>query len=243
MLGLGLGQGLMGRRPQAYLDELLVDDPLLLWRFAEASGDALDASGNGRDGTVPGSGVTRGQPGLSGDLGGASYAFDGTDGNYVSLASGNGLPTGAGARTIETLFRTSDAGPAGWGLFGYGFGSVNEAFALRRNNADNQSLYFYGWSNDHLFDLSSVIADLADGAVHHVALSYDGGTGLVLVFDGQVIEHTLGGALNTTDGTFGAGGTAVLSYETWKGLQDGVAVYGAALDPARIQAHYARLAA
>ena len=71
----------------AYLDELLADSPLWVAMCGESAGTTmLDASGNGRDGTID-AGVTLGAPGLIPSEGAAtSWALDGYEGGTVDAA-------------------------------------------------------------------------------------------------------------------------------------------------------------
>lgn len=98
----------MPARSESYADVLAtVPGPLVRWKLDEVSGTvAADASGNGRTGTIPASGVTKGKPGLLN--GGSSFLF--TAGNTGVVASPAGWVDGHDALTMVAWFRSDEVG-------------------------------------------------------------------------------------------------------------------------------------
>lgn len=76
-----------GSTPAAltYAQQVLADSPLIYWKLDETSGTtAADASGNGRDGTIAGSGVTYSASPVLAHGSTSALTFDGSTGRVVS---------------------------------------------------------------------------------------------------------------------------------------------------------------
>jgi RHS repeat-associated protein len=131
--------------------------------------------------------------------------------------------------------------PAAWvadahAVFEYGAGGTRAAFGLDMDAYPN--LQFYAWGDDAVFD-----AGLPPTGWAHLALVYDGATTVRLYVNGALrTTHALGAPLATA-ATAGSVGHAPLvaqwASSYFPGRIDEVAVYGAALPPDRIAAHYA----
>jgi RHS repeat-associated protein len=206
----------------------------LHWRLGETSGTvADDESTNGRDGTI-GANVTLGADGAVGYDADPAMTFDGTADSNVSLASGNGMPTGAQARSVGVWIRTDQTSTTTAGIWGFGTnGATRESFNLRRDSGGNDRLRFYAWADDHTFYLPNS-GNFADGDWHFVVVTYDGSTTVRLYFDGleATSVKTLGAALNTGDATTYVGQTT--NDERWVGDLDDFFVVDRALTSAEI---------
>jgi hypothetical protein len=238
----------------SFAAEVLADGPSGYWRLAEGPGQpAADSSPNGNDGQYQG-GITLGLPGFHG--GDTAALFDGATG-IVMIPNSPSLnpssitmeakvrwdgPTGVQQRIIE---KESFAGTTQYGLSVQPTGHI--FVELRCPTAANPF-------ND-VTATSTGVAAL--GAETHVVATYDGQRVLIYrdgVLDnvtvppspapidiskanqtGDEIKLAVGDrmAFYSDPAHFQAGGT-----RTFKGLIDEVAVYPAALDATRIQAHY-----
>jgi hypothetical protein len=91
----------IARAANGYSTKVLSHNPLVYWRLGESSGTTVaDSSGNNRNGTKSGTGVTLGQPGaLDGDPD-TSYDFAGGNSDYVY---DNGAPSYLDGRLAVTV--------------------------------------------------------------------------------------------------------------------------------------------
>lgn len=180
------------------------------------------------------SGVTFGGAALvSGDNAAKSATFDGTAG-YIPIPAA-GLPTGAGAWTLEAWVRPTNGTNATNGVLwslGDG-GTTGHEVSLAQAAAGGWAVA--GWGSSPVSGGTS-----AAGVAHHVAATYDG-TSLRLYVDGALVAGPTAQALSLT-------GTHAVLGAAWSGsawidflaaaMAEG-AVYGTALSAARISAHYA----
>ncbi len=209
---------------------VLADSPAGYWRLGEASGAAVDSSGNGNPGSYTG-GVTRG---VQGALMGSSdtnrgVRFDGIN-DYVSVQDDNTLDLGD-SFTIEEWVRRNASGVKGQivakGANGY---------ALRIEMDD---LVYLAKANVGDIAKSSV-AIPTDGNYHHVVATKNGATTRIYV-DGvdvtsSIVNRTIANtATELHIGRFYNGNTGSNYLD---GDLDDVAVYNAALTAARVKVHY-----
>jgi len=126
-------------------------DHQIVWHLGESSGDALDSTGNGRDGTYAGN-----LPDQRSALCGNGQHFDGT-GDYVTRVSDAGLVPSTGM-TWSGWFNLDDLD--GWaGLGGKGQWAGGDSWYLALRNSDNGQL------------------DLTTSSTHHYGNAGDMGTG------------------------------------------------------------------
>ncbi|MDQ1536942.1 MAG: hypothetical protein QOE58_1335, partial [Actinomycetota bacterium] len=102
--------------------------------------------------------------------------FDGVN-SYIRLATPTGMPTGAGARSIETWLKTTSN--TNQFIFSYGNEAADASFGLRLD-ANGTTFRARGYGSDINFTAASAVND---GAWHHVVNTYDG-TMLSLYIDG-----------------------------------------------------------
>lgn len=213
----------------SYPRAVLAERPIAYWRLNEASGNALDATGNGHTGVVSG-GVTRNQAGPLAD-GDPAMAFDGSTGKIV-----NGSLNLPAAWTVEAWINTPASGPGAVG---------QEAYFSTRDGASSGGGYF-GISGSRMFNYMDGAspgpsyggsAVIADGQWHH----------LVTTSDGTTMRGYVDGVLDASEAkthTPGTGATANIAWEAstgnfYSGLIDELAVYPSALTADQIAGHYA----
>jgi len=216
-----------------YQSEVLADSPLVYLRMGEASGTTMvDASGNGRSGAYTGS-PTLGATGLL--TGDSDTAVNFTTTNqYGVVAYGSWMI--ASAITIEAIIKTSST---------TGIHSIAErdwggprAFQFR---IDTNKLQFITIGGGAGVVISASPGDVADGATHHVAATYDG-TSIKLYVDGALVTTTSAvGAVSTQASplSVAANGSGGGASQQFLGVIDEVSYYGTALPGTRIAAHAA----
>jgi len=222
--GLSGVSGLVTSGPSAslYAATVLADTPQGYWRLGEASGNALDSSGNGRTGTVSG-GVTQGQAGAL--PGNGCYLFDGVDGTRVRVV---GLVVPA-VYSIECWVNAA-VGPVDRGLAGCWRTSQGAFLWIAPGSG------FFAAAHNGSPHLTGTLG--LNGQWRHVVSTYDGTT-LRLYVDGVENTNAARAALVTPAATdFEIGTYAQDTGINFTGRIDEVALYGTALSPARVQAHY-----
>lgn len=231
---------------QLYPDEAPSGNPLAAYRFDESawdgtSGQVIDASGNGRDGTAQGGANTAlASPAISGDPGTCRYGmFDGSD-DYVSVP--NLSDTLNSTATLAFWVRTTQSGSS-TGYQSPGITGVEEA-----GGTDD---IFWGWidgsgrigisvANDFDAEQKSTTA-INDGTWHHVALTRDANGGETRVYVDGTLESTgstptgtIGNAFESIGRIEDTGG----SHEYFRGDIDEVRIYDRVLDESEVQTVY-----
>lgn len=194
-----------------YVTEDVAQAPAVYWTLGDAAmaSTVADASGNSRVGT-PAADATLGEADLLDDEGRTNCKFSNTINSKITLASGNGMPTGTAARTFLLRIRFGyTAGAANTAIWGYGVNSGSQAFNLQRHGGNDTSLYLWGFSNDVFLDLPAG-ANFSDGEIHTVIVTLDSdGVTAKLYWDGALADSaTFGAPLNTGDGDLILGQTS-----------------------------------
>jgi hypothetical protein len=167
------------------------------WRFEEAAGPVFDVSGNFLNGTVQGSGVTRGFAGKSGN----AISFSGGDG--AVKVPGNAKLNFSSAATIEFWIKLSTAGTTAT-ILSRGTG-VNDAHVRVRTTQGNVNVSFgTGGSAASLTSGTGVLS--TGGSWTHVAIT-NNGSSLKLFINGKPNQTATGGGMTalTTDLFIGKG--------------------------------------
>lgn len=155
--------------------------------------------------------------------------FDGVD-DYVASTSTVGIPAGNDNYTIEALIKPDPANPSGSIITWGNYGTANEVTGLRLDGTGR--LLHYWWAND----LPVTAGNLADGAWHHVAATYDGTTRSVYV-DGILVGSDNATGHNNTNATNLKLGGYFFSgpfVEVYKGGMDEVRIWNVARTAAEI---------
>lgn len=216
----------------SYSAEVLADAPLVYLRLGEASGTvAADSSGNGRHGTYVAT-PTLGVAGLLAGDADTAVTFDGAT-EYVSVP--NHASFAVDTATFEKMIQTTDSTAS---LVSH-TGSANADKGCQLAIAGGKvtfSVFDAGGTGYSAVSAASV----NDGAVHHAAGSFDG-TWIRVYVDG-----VLDGATAHTQATLPHSSQPILvgarpngPTSFFAGTGDEAAVYGTALPPGRIAAHYA----
>jgi len=170
----------------SWVEEEMEANLVSYWRFEEGSGTtAYDWVGD-NDGTL-----TNGPVWTAGKVGGA-LEFDGSN-DYVLVAGDASLPYGSTARTVAMWVYTN---VSSWDRnahtpLHYGLGSTRRAFGLDIDYYPN--MQFYTWDDDFYFDAGVPL----EGWVH-VAIIYDGATGIQAYSQGELRgSKTLAAPLDT----------------------------------------------
>jgi hypothetical protein len=218
----------------SYLSAVMKNSPAGYWRLGEASGNALDASGHGNDGTVY-TGVTQGVTGLILNDPDAAASFD-----QSNNSTGIEVPNSAslqitGAITLEAWMKHSSSNFSG--------GIVWKSEPLF-SGLETQKVYELGFLSGTLYfqisngttqnSLSYNFTGQTSGVKHFITATWDGTTGangVKIFIDGvQVAQGTSAiAAIQSTLTSLKIGGkhTSANSYEHFPGTLDEVAVYGA----------------
>ena len=223
----------------SYFSRILADAPVGYWRLGETAGTvAADSSGNAHPGTIAG-GVTLNQPGAPG-ITDPAMVFNGITG-YVDIGAPSALKV-TGAFSVECwvrytvfgnvrgLFTYADNALSGWGVFVHsGVGGIQFVGTTAAGGT------LWNFASAGLFN---------DNQWHHVVATWDGTTaanGAKIYVDTVVVTQATAAA-----GVLGypAGASARIadslfaSPNKFAGTLDEVALYGYALSPAQINAHY-----
>ena len=217
-----------------YAATVSADLPSIYWRLGEASGlaGAADASGGGHTGAYAATGVTYSTTGALTNDTDTAVTLDGLTG-AVQETSGAGAPVGSSARSLEIWFKTTTT--TAQPLFNYGTSGALSQFAVYL--AGNQVQVKDGTESLTFTAASS----LADGAWHHLVVTYDGATSIGVYVDGAAV-----GSAQSTSGTL-ATVLDVTGLEVgrddapsfFSGTLDEAAVYGTVLSASRVAAHFA----
>jgi hypothetical protein len=233
---------------------LSVGNLVALWRFNEGSGTtALDASGNGNNGTLMGENGnvpawTTGQAGFGGAL---SFVNDGVDHSYVSVPGNALLEIGQTATNPWTITAWAYENSGGTGNFIATDGRImviDDGLVLQLESGASGDDEFYTWDNyTFLWEIGwgtgNSVSPLLDQWVHW-AVTYDG-TNITLYRNGN--KGPQGGvASNSVNSYLEYGspddGAIIIGSEldqsgacNWNGLLDDVAMFNVALSQAQIQ--------
>jgi hypothetical protein len=211
------------------------DGPTIFWRLGEANGlaGAADASGSGHTGAYASTGVAYGVAGALVNDSDTAVTLDGAAG-AIQETSGGGVPVGSTARSLEIWFRTSTATPQP--LFNYGTAGSLSQLAVYLAGAQVQVKD----GTDPVLAFTAA-SSLADGAWHHLVVTYDGTTSIAVYVDGaavgsaQATSGTLATVLDATGLEVGRDNAPGF----FSGTLDEAAVYPTALSAAKVAAHFA----
>lgn len=214
-----------------YASEVAADSPVLWWRLGESSGTtAVDASGNGRDGTYAGS-PTLGVSGLITD-GNTAVDLDGVNDQVTYAAT---VLSSSSYLTVECWMKL----PAITGHRLFGLAGTSNAHSL--DITSGGSIVFQvnptgtGSANG-----TSATGLISAGVTYHIVLTWSdvSNTARLYVDGTQVVTATNSGAINIATVSLGAVGNSG-GVPAFGGVVDEFAIYGTELSGARIAAHYA----
>jgi PKD repeat protein len=209
-------------------------DPTLFWRLDETSGTNLaDGGPDGSTATVSGAVTIGAASALPGGAGRAA-TFSGADGAFAAGVRQYSNPT---TYSVETWFKTTTT--SGGKLIGFGNNRTGTSSNYDRHvyMAPNGQLKFGVWTGSS--EILTSPESYNDGQWHH-AVATQSAQGMRLYVDGQQVGSNSVSNPQAYDGYWRIGGDSGWEGATyWSGSLDEVAVYGAALTAAQVQAHYA----
>ena len=232
----------------AYLNAVLADTPLSYWRLDDAAGATTAVARLGPNGTYT-TGTTLAQPGARPGHTGTSALFNGTS-QHVAFTSIHTFP-GRAAMSVEAWVKpdatwtsyprivskerynrtetsptpTIGADHSGWALVGHpDSGPYGHRVTLER---------YAGATNTSVM----TTAPLPSGVWSHLVATYDGTT--MRIYVNGTLSARAPSSVSLLDGT---NAFSIGSATGWSDFFDGgideVAVYGTALSPERVLAHY-----
>ena len=201
------------------------------WKMDEASGDILDASGNGYTGTTTGTTVESGKYGNGRSFNGTT---DYSDLGDIDMVTGKTLTASAWIKTtgqIDQYEQIIGKNYNGW------------SWALQGDNTTNKVRFFV--SANSYDDKAVSNSTLNDGVWHHVIGVYDGNlpsSNIKMYIDGVLQSTTADNTIdipNTIDHeSIGAGVGAASQGLYFPGSIDEVRVYNRALSPREVRDLY-----
>lgn len=230
-----------------YIDAVMSGNPLGYWRLDETSGaSAGNVVSGGVAGTYAGfSANDYGKPGAlaaSGDAN-AAAGFDGAD-NHIVIPESVFTTVGASAFSIEMWFNPSNPSTRG-DLFAYknGFASDSIDFGLFTTSDNGGRLAFWSTAAQQYKTGSTA---LSGNTWYHVVLTRDSSSNITAYLNG-VEQFSVSGSTEVFGSSgynawigsnHGLGGSLDAPTFPFNGSIDEVAIYGHALSPSEIAAHY-----
>jgi hypothetical protein len=228
--GADSGSGVACTHP-SYPQVVLADGPIVYLRLQDTGTTAVDATGNGFDGTyMPG--YTQGMPGPLTGIVSHGVLFDGTAG-HVEVTTWNRIMNDD-PRTLElwmTTATTADSNLMSWGAHTDG--------AAAQLGTWNGGIGYTGCCGNYDWLVPPTPTNWADGAWHHIVITYDQVAMLVYV-DGQRFAPTPdtgGPPLVTGQSSLWLGGAFTNNY-FFTGEIAEAAIYATALGAPQVTAHY-----
>lgn len=188
---------------------------------------AADTSGNGRPGIYY-SAPTLGVAGLL--TGDSDKAASFASGSRVEIASASWMPTGA--FSLEAIIKPT------------GVSGTQEIIARQSSSGGDWMFRLDGnqlklWFNAGGFSAITASTTIVAGTAYHVVATWDGTTRKIYVGGTEVATGTATAPATSALPIAVAANAGNYANEYFGGVIDEVAVYGAALSPTRISAHYA----
>jgi hypothetical protein len=212
-----------------YRAVVMADSPRGYWRLGEASGlVAADQTSNSIAGSYL-NGVALGRQGAVGGDPNTAIALDGTN-DTVRVPNAAALNS-SGAMSLEAWIRPSPLPATSATL------ARKEGQYLVRLTW-NGAVTFRLWKGSGLTEVTTPAGAIGGGSWSHLAVTWDGATMRVYVGGTLRASGPLAAPANVTTQDLYLG-SSYNSYDYLAAAVDEVAVYGAALPAARVQAHYA----
>lgn len=214
-----------------YWAEVIADSPKVLYKLDDASGNAVDSSGNSHTATAVGSPTYA----VAGPTSGIPSAIGFPSGAYFSLADHVDLDLGNGPFSIEGWFKRQDT-TTGADLLGKADGSATSGYIVNMSSTDYLRLED-GSTSSHVYQTDPSTLDNTDW--HYFCYTRASATNAKVYIDGTDVT-SLGAAKTFTDNS-----TALLigrgyaSGSSFGGALAGIAIYKSELSSARVAAHYA----
>lgn len=236
MLGV-IADSYVATAASAYAAAVAADSPLVYWRLGETSGTtAVDASGNGRDGTYTNSPTLNTTSLLTAELTNKAMGVTSNNGTCASLATSTWADVTS--VTVDCLANLSSAFDSSNGdaiVSRYTSGGFN--WLLWRNTGGAWAVQARNTSGTAYNVAAADTVQL--NTTYHLAFTWGGGFLTLYVNGVQVGQTAVVGNLQTGTAPIEAGRYSQTNGTTPSGTIDEVAVYGTALTATRIAAHAA----
>ncbi len=207
------------------------DGPAAWWRVGERSATLADSEVGPYDGSYV-NGVSLGLASLlAGDRDNDSILLDGN--KYMRVPHADALSFGT-AFSLEAWIRPSEIPPAG------GWASVvskQNAYSLQFNGPRLEVTVVQGSGPTGRKRLQAPAGAIEPGRTYHVVATYDGAQQRLYIDGKEVASASLSGPADPTGHSLLVGSWDGAG-EFFHGNLDEPAVYGSALSPARVQAHF-----
>ena len=229
-------------------EELILSEPALVAAYPLALSSAAnntvvpDASGIGNDGSIKGTGLSVGVPSIIPVVSTTATTFNGpstTTGDRVEVPGGSASLSTLSSITLEAWLQTStktaaqhiitrDTGTGGGRIWQFRIGTTGQLEWTMWNAAGT------------LKQSGAVGPDIANGAPHYVAVTYDAATGgYVAYVDGVAVgSGSTSGDLRNGTAAITIGNREVATWGRFGGPLQWCAIYNAALPPSAILLHY-----
>jgi hypothetical protein len=224
---------------EGYAQRVVGDTPVSYWRLADTSGTVASDRMGVNNGAVVGS-ITKGQPGVLAN-GNQAMRFSGADGTNIQIPASATLNAlnGSSALALEAWINPQSLSlPTHYGIF-YTFpGSTGSYIGVYNGGGTPNVIVSLVINGQQRWFAAG--PTLAVGSWYHVVVTYDGAA-LTLYVNGTVANQMTGLSGGVMLGMAGAelGGAPLTGGYSFNGLVDEAAIYGYALTPAQIAAHYA----
>jgi hypothetical protein len=223
-----------------YAAAVLADGPLAFWRLGETNGLVAHDYVGGHDGQFLN--VALGQPGYSLFDPDKAVAFGPARNSYVGNIAGIGFGTSLtnAAFSVEAWVRCPPGQNGDVGIVAKGSGSGGEQFSLDLGSAGNYRFFV----RDVGGGVQSAHSDIPPDNTwqHVVGVCDEPGGQLRLYVNGMewAVASTSIGLLNSPQPvTIGSRQSGTAAYDlNWNGIIDEVAIYGYALNPNQVLAHF-----
>ena len=224
--------------PESYEEQVLVDDPVAYWKLDESSGTtAVDATGNGHDGTISNVGLNQQNLITTGN----SANFDGAS-SRIDVSASPALAL-TGDVTVEAWLKMDQIPVDRYTILSYAgdlnfdTSDQNIQYELRISNGKLEYSHEFGPGTNQIYE--STFTLFPNKTYHYVAVRDDSNKTVDFYIDGQKVDtYTY---TNAPDGGEAASlsiGVSNGPFYFLDGLLDEVAVYSHTLTPQQIQAHY-----
>lgn len=212
----------------AYRDEVLADTPLAYWRLGDAAGVAVDEKG-AHNGTYQNAPIHA--PGLVlSDPADTAIQLNGSNQWITNPNHADFQPVGAFA--IEAWIRPGAVGIV-QRFCSIKQAAVNNGWGLGVNTVNGLRFTTFG-----LKDYDSVAGVVAAGTTYHIVAVFNANKSVDYYVNGALLGNVVGTTQPTISPAVFAIGQRGDGAEFFNGVVDEVALYGAALPIARVQAHY-----
>lgn len=212
----------------AYYATVIADSPAAYWRLDEASGNAIDSSGNGYTLTASSSGVSYQQSGIvSNDY---CISLNGSTGRYTSSFS----PAAIVNVSVENwVFLAVPQKGTFWHV-GAGNGFSLGIGASDFDTSGSQLILVDNWIAWHPTGVT------VTNGWHHYVVVMNATSHAAVYQDGSLVYTNTGSVPANTSANFAIGNCAGDNdARWWSGRLDEVAYYSAALTPTQVATHFA----